>query len=129
MFKPHCDYKIEIRDNIMLCQMRGAWNLEGTLEYFEDIKTSAAPLITSKWCRIVETSEFEGGPLEIMQVLKDIQAWGLANNCVRLFLVSPRAFNKAVLNRQQDNYDEVQYAETIEQAMGIATDLLSVSAK
>lgn len=128
MFKPHCDYSIELNDNIMYCVMQGAWNIEGALEYFADVKQKAAQLGQNKWCRITETSAFEGGPLEIMQVLKDIQDWSLSNNCLCLYIVAPRSFNKMVIDKHKNGYEQVQYAETPEQAFAMARALLNAEA-
>lgn len=125
MFNPHCNYSIEVQDQVMLCTMAGAWNIEGALQYFAEVKQEAEPLLSNKWCRITETEEFEGGPEEILQVLKDIQDWSLAHNCIRLFIVAPRALNKMILDKNKQAYSQVELADTTEQAIEMAKALLN----
>lgn len=127
MFNPHCDFTIEVKNNIMFCTMQGAWNIEGAGEYFAAIKQHAQPLLQDSWCRIALTENFEGGPLEIMEMLKEIQDWSLANNCLCLFIVAPRAFNKMVLDKHQNGYAQVNYVATLEDAIEQANMLLSLA--
>ncbi|REL25982.1 hypothetical protein DXX93_04985 [Thalassotalea euphylliae] len=126
MFKPHCDYQISVTDNIMHCTMRGVWNVEGVWQYFDDIQRHAEPILDSPWIRIVDTTEFEGGGLALMDALKDIQEWSLAHKCKHLIIVAPRPLNKAILDQHQATYANMKYLYTMEEALTQAQALLSV---
>lgn len=104
--------------------MQGVWNKEGTLEYFEAVKQQAANLCKNKWCRIVDLHNFEGGPMEVMDVLKQIQEWSLARNCIQLILVAPKSLNRSIIEQNRPEYAQVSYADTVEEAFVTARRLL-----
>ena len=81
-FKAHCQFEIEVQGNIMVCIMKGLWNLEGVSDYFAELKKHAQLVSDSHWVRIADISEFEGGPIEIMDRLIEIQNWSVQHNCI-----------------------------------------------
>ncbi|WP_448551943.1 hypothetical protein [Thalassotalea montiporae] len=124
MFKAHCDYEISISDSIMYTTMRGVWNVEGVQQYFEDIKLKAEFVRHQPWVRIADTLEFEGGAMELMDALKEIQAWSLSNNCRYLFLVAPKPMNKTILDMHQATYENMKYVYSMEEAVSQAKTIL-----
>lgn len=124
-FTPHCNYELEIRGQILFSTMLGVWNEEGTLEYFDMVKRKAASICKSKWCRIVNLQDFEGGPMEVMDVLKQIQHWSLENNCVQLILVAPRSLNRSIIEQNRSEYTGVTYADAVDEALEVANQLLT----
>ena len=123
-FKPHYNFDICVRGRVMICYMKGIWNLEGASVYFEEIKQHALALKANTWVRIAEISEFEGGPLELMEQLIKIQQWSLKHNCVHLFLVNPKSLNAAVIDKNKERYHKTTYCESIEQALALASTYL-----
>lgn len=124
MLTPHCEYQIEVKQNIMYCTMSGTWNVEGTLQYFEAIKQQADQLKEDKWCRIVNAENFEGGPLEVMETLINIQNWSLANNCMLLVLVGSRSLNKGIIEKNKSQYHGMELADSMDEAEELAAKIL-----
>ena len=117
MFEAHCDYSIKVDGNMMLCTMQGAWNVEGTVEYFESVKQHAQTLIQSPWGRIVDTTHFDAGPIEIMQILIDIQKWSLEHNCQLLVIVGSKTLNRDIIEKNKHQYPKMALANTMEEAI------------
>ena len=124
MFEPHCQYSIDIQGAVMVTILSGAWNREGAKKYAEDVKTAAENLVHKPWCRIADLSDFDGGPMEVMDELIELQQWSRSNNCVRLLLVAPKLLNKSVIDSKAPVYPDVDQVATLDEAIQRANELL-----
>lgn len=123
-FKPHYNFTIDVNDRVMITHMHGVWNLEGVQVYFDAIKEAARPLISDKWVRVADLSDFEGGSMELMDALIDIQNWSVQNNCIQLYLVCPRLMNKMIVEQNEPKYNQMDMFDSLELAVEQAKRLL-----
>lgn len=124
-FKPHYDFTIDVIDRVMITHMNGVWNLEGVAVYFDAVRKAAEPLKSDKWVRVAELSNFEGGPMELMDALIDIQNWSVSHNCIQLYLVNPRIMNKMVVEQNEPKYNQMHMFDSLELAIEQANRLLA----
>lgn len=93
--------------------------------YFEDVKKAAEPLKSDNWVRVAEMSNFEGGPMELMDALIDIQNWSVSHNCIQLYLDNPRIMNKMVVEQNEPKYNQMHMFDSLELAIEQANHLLA----
>ena len=48
-FQQHGSYLLQVKGNVLIAELNGAWNLETAIEYKNDFKRSAAELVESTW--------------------------------------------------------------------------------
>lgn len=116
MMRKHGHFIIKQESNLLFSYFFGAWNIEQTLTYAEQVKCSVQTLQNQPWARIVDLSQWEGGGEEVTKPLIDLQLWSEYNNCVQTLFINPPLIPKYLLEKYGDPFSSYQIVQSEDEA-------------
>ena len=94
-FQQHGSYRLQVKGNVLIAELNGAWNLETAIEFKNEFKRSTAKLIESTWGHLAFLDDWETGTPEIDAVIIELVQWCWKHNLKRAAHVySPSAFKQ-----------------------------------
>jgi hypothetical protein len=99
MMRTHGHFILKQENNLLFSYFFGAWNIEQTLTYIEQVKRSVQTCKKQPWARIVDLSQWEGAGEEVTKPLTDLQCWSEHNNCVQTLYINPPLIPKYMLEK------------------------------
>ncbi len=118
MMRKHGHFIIKQEGNLLFSYFFGAWNIEQTLTYAEQVKCSVQTLQDQTWARIVDLSQWEGGGEEVTKPLTELQLWSEHSNCIQTLFINPPLIPKFMLKKYGDPYGSYQVVQSEEEAKG-----------
>ncbi len=116
MMRKHGHFIIKQENNLLFSYFFGAWNIEQSLTYVEQVKCSVQTLKEQPWARIVDLSQWEGAGKEATEPLKELQLWSEHSNCIQTLFINPPLIPKFMIEKYGDPYASYQVLQSVEEA-------------
>ena len=84
-FRPHGEHSLYYpREGIILAEPLGCWNKEAAMEYCTGMRNfiSQLPSVPSRWCRIIDWSQYELHTPDVPVLLNRLARWTSDQGCV-----------------------------------------------
>ena len=110
-FLPHGNWNISLNNKTLVINGKGGWNEEAAIEFTEDLKKAAVPLLNDKWAILTILDNWELATPECEKHFKALAEWFVAHNCIRECHVYDGSYTKDNLleryvpeNKDQDTF-------------------------
>ena len=78
----HGSFSIKTQGNIVIATLRGAWNLEGAMAYFQELEGVVARYDKQPWCRVVDYRDYDLHTPEVTAAQPKLSLWCQLQGCV-----------------------------------------------
>lgn len=106
--KKHGSYIINSQNQILIMKAYNSWNLETTISCCENFKVEANKIKHKEWSCLVDLSEWDLGPIEMLNEIKKLNIWSEKNNQKFEAVIVKNALQQHVLEKSQIVFTDVK---------------------
>jgi hypothetical protein len=75
----HYNIEVDTERRIVISKIYGVWKKETALSYVEDFKEAVKPLLSDKWSRLINLSNWKSSYPEIVAIINEHVRWSYKN--------------------------------------------------
>ncbi|MBU1621236.1 MAG: hypothetical protein KJ556_14070 [Gammaproteobacteria bacterium] len=81
-FSAHGKFSVTPHDEVLLCEIQGAWNKEGSELLIAELKSLVQGFSGKKWARVMNMQSWELSTPDAISLMTDFSAWEDQHGCV-----------------------------------------------
>lgn len=126
-FAAHGEHRISVTNNILLCKIIGAWNVEQATKFVEEIKAIVASHFLPSgqpWIRIMDMSDWELSTPEAKDHVAKYIATEQKLNCIYRFYCNCSIIQKQLITTKYKGAKNMFLSKSVEQSFKHCKQLL-----
>ena len=122
----HGSFSLETQGNIVIATLRGAWNIEGAMAYFQELERVVARYDKQPWCRVVDYRDYDLHTPEVTAAQPKLSLWCQLQGCVDQVYVGCNSVDlKALDFSYADSGMTYVACDTVEEAVRYCQSVLN----
>ncbi|WP_372862134.1 hypothetical protein [Spongiibacter sp.] len=94
----HGSFAIRTEGDIVIVTLRGAWNLEGAMTYFQELEKVVEAYQKRPWCRVVDYTDYDLHTPEVTAAQPKLSLWCQLQGCVEQVYVGCNKVDRKALD-------------------------------
>jgi hypothetical protein len=78
----HGKFSVTPQGEVLLCEIQGAWNKEGSEQLIEDLKAVVQGFAGKKWVRVMDMQGWELATPDAISMMTNFSSWEDQHGCV-----------------------------------------------
>jgi protein-tyrosine phosphatase len=120
----HGRFSVTPKGQVLLCEIQGAWNKEGSEQLIEDVKSQVQALAGKKWARVMDMQGWELVTPDAISLLTAFSDWEDQHGCVLRCFIGLNTIQQQLLDMKYQHSHKPQHFSHLDTAMGYAKQFL-----
>jgi hypothetical protein len=108
VMQKHGSYSISSNNQILTIKAYDDWNVETVISFCKTFKEEAKKLMHSSWSCIVDLSEWELGPPEMLDEIRNLNIWSEKNNQCFEAVIIKDSLQRHLLEKTHTVFENIQ---------------------
>lgn len=104
----HGKYSISINNQLLTIKAYDEWNIETVISCFDAFRDNAKKLLNESWSCLVDLSEWELGPPEMLKEIKKLNIWSEKNNQKFEAVIVKNSVQKHLLQSSHQAFNNIE---------------------
>jgi hypothetical protein len=123
-FIAHGKFSVRPHGEVLLCEIQGAWNKEGSEQLIADLKSQVSAFAGKKWARVMDMQGWELATPDAISMMTDFSSWEDQHGCVLRCFIGLNAIQQQLLELKYQHSHKPQHFSHTDTALSYAKQFL-----
>lgn len=123
-FIAHGKFSVTPQGEVLLCEIQGAWNKEGSEQLIEDLKAVVQAFAGKKWVRVMDMQGWELATPDAISMMTDFSSWEDQHGCVLRCFIGLNPIQQQLLEMKYQHSHKPQHFSHTDTALSYARQFL-----
>ncbi|GAA0341863.1 hypothetical protein GCM10009092_03030 [Bowmanella denitrificans] len=121
LFRPHGHHQIEVKENVLICRVMGAWNAEQAEQFCASFTWQVKQLARQRWMRVMDMQDWELCCPDVAGIIQQMAVWEIKHGCAGRWFCHTSAMHRQLLVKKYAGLGFMELADSVPDALQLAT--------